>query len=57
MLPPQYLKKSIAACFFLFVFFYSPAQEVRFNNNYSVACHNCYEKKLASDFQDVFTYT
>lgn len=32
-------------------------QEVKFNNNYSVACHNCYEKKLASNFQDVFTYT
>lgn len=33
------------------------SQEVKFNNSYSVACHNCYEKKLASDLQDVFTYT
>lgn len=32
-------------------------QDVKFNNSYSVACHNCYEKKRASDFQDVFTYT
>jgi hypothetical protein len=33
------------------------SQDVKFNNNYTVACHNCYEKKLASDLQDVFTYT
>jgi hypothetical protein len=33
------------------------AQGVRFNNLYSLACHNCYEKKLATHFQDVFTYT
>ena len=33
------------------------AQEIKFNNNYSVACHNCYEKKRAAEFQDIFTYT
>ena len=49
-------KKSFLALLFLLpVFAFS--QEVKFNNSYSVACHNCYEKKLASDFQDVFTYT
>jgi len=32
-------------------------QEVKFNNVNTVACHNCYEKKLAVDFQDVFSYT
>lgn len=45
----------------LFLLFLFPtlafSQEVKFNNNYAVACHNCYEKKLATDFQDVFTYT
>lgn len=54
---PLYLKKSVAALLFFLLPFLSPAQKVKFNNNYSVACHNCYEKKLASDFQNVFTYT
>lgn len=47
--------------FFVLLFLVLPhllfCQETKFNNSYSVACHNCYEKKLASDFQDVFTYT
>jgi hypothetical protein len=41
----------------LFLPLLSLCQEVRFNNNYSVACHNCYEKKLATNLREVFNYT
>jgi hypothetical protein len=33
------------------------AQGARFNNQISVACHNCYDVRRAVDFQDVFSYT
>ena len=50
-------KRTLTTCWLFLLSLCSIAQDVKFNNNYSVACHNCYEKKLATDFQDVFTYT
>lgn len=31
--------------------------EVKYNENYSLACHNCYESKYTSEIEEVFSYT
>lgn len=49
--------KHLFSFLLLFLPILSFCQEVKFNNNYSVACHNCYEKKLATNLHDVFNYT
>jgi hypothetical protein len=49
--------KKFLICPLILSTLYCFCQQVTFNNNYSVACHNCYERKLATNFQDVFTYT
>lgn len=50
-------KKCLLPFLLLLLPLLSLCQEVKFNNNHTVACHNCYEKKLATNFQDVFNYT
>lgn len=35
----------------------SICQEILYNNNYSVACHNCYEKKYSKNIGDALSYT
>ncbi len=35
----------------------SYSQPTLYNANYSVACHNCYEKKYSKSLEDVFSYT
>ena len=57
MLRLLYPKNRLFPFLFLFLPLLSPGQEVKFNNTYRVACHNCYEKKLATDFKTVFNYT
>lgn len=31
--------------------------EVKYNENYSLACHNCYDSKYSSELEEVFSYT
>ena len=33
------------------------AQEILYNNSYSIACHNCYEKKYSQSLSDALSYT
>ena len=35
----------------------SAADTLFYNNKYSVACHNCYEKKYSSSLEDALKYT
>lgn len=33
------------------------SQETKYNENYSIACHNCYEPDYATRIEDVFSFT
>ena len=46
-------------CFCLMVLYWSRSfsQQTKYNNNYSIACHNCYDPKYAANIEDVFPYT
>jgi len=35
----------------------SGLEELKYNENYSLACHNCYETKYTSEIEEVFSYT
>src|SRR5690606_34492962 len=35
----------------------SGIEEIKYNENYSLACHNCYETKYTSEIEEVFSYT
>lgn len=52
-------KGSIIYIFFTCIFlpFKSIGQEILYNNNYSVACHNCFDKKYSKNLSDALSYT
>lgn len=35
----------------------SKSQNLQYNNNFSIACHNCYELRLANTIEEVFPFT
>ncbi|PVD53855.1 hypothetical protein DC498_00195 [Terrimonas sp.] len=37
--------------------FRASSQQIEYNKNYSLACHNCYLPNLANKIEDVFSYT
>lgn len=56
------MKKIFGALLFLLTFSVIPAvvragDTLFYNNKYSVACHNCYEKKYSSSLEEALKYT
>lgn len=45
---------------FIFLILFSSnifCQQVKYNKNYSIACHNCYDPKYAANIEDVLRFT
>lgn len=56
------MKKTLVALLLLTSFFVAPligkaGDTLLYNNKYSVACHNCYEKKYSSSLEEALAYT
>lgn len=50
--------KLLILCALSALFFEQPAaQELKYSENYSIACHNCYEPQYASTIEDALSYT
>jgi len=50
-------KRILIQFLFLFIALTAFTQDIPLNENYSIACHNCYLKKPGTSIEDVFQYT
>lgn len=59
----RFLKSILVTCIAFILFaglllpFKSTCQETLYNNSYSIACHNCFEKKYSQNIDDALSYT
>jgi hypothetical protein len=52
-----FMNKNLIILFILISYFGGSSQQIEYNKNYSLACHNCYLPNLANKIEDVFSYT